>query len=137
MLPFRKPNIGITFEERYETVRKLGEGGSGIVFQARQLATGQTVALKVLRASVEMDTAVRDRRVARFEREMQLCARLHHPNIVRLIDSGKTPEGILYSVFEYIPGSDLAAVLQNEGGLEPYEARHLMLQVLDALSCAH
>nr|WP_240808001.1 protein kinase [Polyangium spumosum] len=122
------------FQDRYEIVCVLGQGGFGTVYQARQVATGQLVAIKVLQTGL---VGEHDRRVARFEREIRLCARLHHPNIVRLVDSGTTAERLLYTVFEFVPGENLADVLAREGALDPREARHLMLQVLDALSCAH
>src|SRR5262249_33435761 len=67
----------------------------------------------------------------------QLCAALSHPHIVRLIDSGEFAGGLLYVVFEYIPGTTLRQVLQVEHKLEPREAVHLMIQVLDGLGCAH
>lgn len=112
---------------------KLGEGGFSQVFKARQRATGQEVAVKILQPLHAADEGL----VARFQREMRLCARLYHPHIVRLIDSGRTATGRLYTVFEYVPGRTLGDVLATEGALPPWEAAHLMLQVLDALGCAH
>ena len=124
---------GTVFQERYEILSKLGEGGFSHVYRARQRATGQEVAVKVLHPLHAMDEAL----VARFQREMRLCARLYHPHIVRLMDSGQGDEGSLYTVFEYVPGRTLGDVLATEGALPPWEAAHLMLQVLDALGCAH
>src|SRR5262249_18435917 len=72
-----------------------------------------------------------------FRREMRLCAELAHPNIVRLIDSGQSEDGMLYAVFEYVPGSTLREILGTDGRLAWEVARHLMTQVLDALACAH
>ena len=129
--------IAAALRDRYEFLNQLGEGGFGTIFKARQLATGQPVALKVLRLAEDVSPEARERRVMRFQREMQMCARMHHPNIVQLIDSGQTREGAVYTVFEYAPGKNLAQVIAEEGGLEPAEARHLMLQLLDALACAH
>lgn len=125
------------FQGGYEIVSKLGEGGCAAVYEARQVATGQLVAIKVLRPGGSGMAGNQDRRVARFLREVRLCARLHHPNIVRLVDSGQTAERQLYIVFEFVPGENLADLIAREGPLDPREARHLMLQVLDALSCAH
>src|SRR5437773_634591 len=68
---------------------------------------------------------------------MRLCAELSHPHIVRLIDSGESEDGTLYTVFEYVPGATLREVLATEGRLDWVVARHLMTQVLDALACAH
>ncbi|WP_437639175.1 TOMM system kinase/cyclase fusion protein [Sorangium sp. So ce854] len=126
------------FQGRYEILSLLRKEDLAALYEGRQLATGQRVAIKVLRPGRDGGSpdAAR-RRGARFRREMRFCAQLHHPHIVRLIDSGQTDAGQLYSVFELVPGQSLAELLEAEGALEPHEARHLMLQVLDALSCAH
>jgi TOMM system kinase/cyclase fusion protein len=128
--PFRP---GAVFAGRYEIISKLGEGGFGQVYRARQLITRQEVAIKVLRA---LHTA-NETHIARFQREMQLCAQLYHPNIVRLIDSGRQEPELLFTVFEYVPGRTLTDVLADEGPLQAWEATQMMLQVLDALACAH
>jgi TOMM system kinase/cyclase fusion protein len=129
--------IGASFEDRYEILAKLGEGGFGAVYKARQRTTGQLVALKVMRLPDAGGEAQAEKRAARFLREARLSADLHHPNIVQLLDTGRSKGGSLYSVFSFAPGDDLAAVLAREGALAPREARHLMLEVLDALACAH
>jgi TOMM system kinase/cyclase fusion protein len=129
--------LGAALRGQYELRAALGEGGFGTVFAAQQAATGQQVAIKVLRLPVDSTPEANERRIARFQREMRLCAQLHHPNIVRLIDSGKADDGIVYSIFEFAPGKNLAQVLTEEGALNPHEARHLMMQLLDALACAH
>jgi TOMM system kinase/cyclase fusion protein len=126
-------NAGTVFQDRYEILSRLGEGGFGQVYRARQRVTHHEVAVKVLRAL----HSTQETHVARFQREMQLCAELHHPNIVRLIDSGRAEPDLLYTVFEFVPGRTLGEVLAEEGALTPWEAAHLMLQVLDALGCAH
>ncbi|ATB27022.1 TOMM system kinase/cyclase fusion protein [Melittangium boletus] len=124
---------GTVFQQRYEILSILGEGGFGQIHRARQLVTGQEVAVKVLRQWQNESAPA----VARFKREMRLCAQLHHPHIVRLIDSGSTSEGLLYTVFELVPGQTLAEVLAAQGALGPWDAVQLMMQVLDALACAH
>ncbi|WP_437679673.1 TOMM system kinase/cyclase fusion protein [Sorangium sp. So ce131] len=128
--------IKAAFQGHYEVLSRIGSGGFGTVYKARQLATGQLVAVKVLRLAGRGGTAAA-RRIARFQREMRLCARLHHTNIVGLIDSGQMDDGQMYLVFEFVPGRNLREVLDEEGALDPREARHLLLQVLDALACAH
>ncbi|WP_433935764.1 TOMM system kinase/cyclase fusion protein [Sorangium cellulosum] len=126
------------FQGRYEILSLLCKEDLATLYKGRQLATGQLVAIKVVRLGRDGGSAdAARRRGARFRREMRFCAQLHHPNIVRLIDSGQTDAGQLYTVFEFVPGQSLAELLAAEGALEPREARHLMLQVLDALSCAH
>ncbi|WP_437332072.1 TOMM system kinase/cyclase fusion protein [Sorangium sp. So ce394] len=128
---------GAVFQERYEIVSALRESGFADVYKGRQLATGQMVAIKVMRPARGGKPADVARRCARFHQETRFCAQLHHPNIVRLIDAGQTDEGTLYTIFEFVPGKNLAEVLAEETALDPTEARHLMLQVLDALGCAH
>jgi TOMM system kinase/cyclase fusion protein len=121
------------FIPEYRLLHLLGEGGGGSVFKAQQISTGQTVALKLLRA-----TDVRQgRMVARFERETRLCAQLHHPHIVTLLDKGQAANRQLFAVFEYVPGETLKDLLIRKGALPALEAGDLMGQVLDALACAH
>jgi TOMM system kinase/cyclase fusion protein len=120
------------FVGRYQAGRQLGEGGFGQVFLATQVATGQEVAIKILQ--LKQNKSI-ETQIARFQREMRLCAGLHHPNIVRLIDSSQHGD-VLCTVFEYVPGETLSHSLRK-GGLDPREATHLMMQVLDALGCAH
>ncbi|WP_437968688.1 TOMM system kinase/cyclase fusion protein [Sorangium sp. So ce260] len=126
-----------TFAGRYEIVSELGAGGFGRVYKARQLTTGQAVALKIMTLPERGDAASVERRIARFLREAELCGQLRHPNIVTLIDAGRAGDELLYTVFSHVPGETLEDLLCREGALAPAEARHLMVQVLDALACAH
>jgi TOMM system kinase/cyclase fusion protein len=120
---------GQTVVNGYELLAKLGEGGFTTVYQARQLTTGQIVALKILRFT--------DGEEARRLREIQMCAQLRHPHIAQIIDAGQASDRSLYIACAYMPGDNLAELLAREGPLAPREARHLMLQVLDAMACAH
>jgi TOMM system kinase/cyclase fusion protein len=132
-----KLSPGTIFQGAYEIVEELGRGTFGRVYQARQLSTGQMVAMKILRVSGDRlgDEVTID--VERFRREIRVLAELSHPNIVRLIDSGETPDATLYAIFELVPGLNLRDLLAAEGSLGWDETVHLMSQVLDALSCAH
>jgi serine/threonine protein kinase/CheY-like chemotaxis protein len=80
---------GFVVDGRYELLRRIGEGGFGAVYKARQLSTGQTVALKFLHAERLTRDGSHGAEVARFEREIQLIAQMQHPHVVRLIDSGR------------------------------------------------
>ncbi len=90
---------GSLFEDRYEIQGELGSGSFSRVYRARQLSTGQSVAIKLLSAREGAG-----REVERFRREMEICAALSHPNVVGLIDSGETASGQLYAVFEQLEG---------------------------------
>jgi TOMM system kinase/cyclase fusion protein len=127
---------GTLFEGRYQIVGALGAGAFSRVYRARQLSTGQEVAIKLVAPRFDAGTAL-DSHVERLRREMRLCIELFHPNIVRLVDSGETEAGAVYAAFEYVPGATLKQVLLDEGKLSLRETVHLMSQVLDALSCAH
>jgi len=127
---------GSLFEARYEILGELGSGSFGQVYQARQLSTGQSVAIKLLSPREGTDSST-GREVERFRREMQICAALSHVHIVQLIDSDETQDGQLYAVFAYVPGETLKQALSREGAVGVRESIRLMTQVLDALACAH
>ncbi|OJJ22131.1 hypothetical protein BKI52_08830 [marine bacterium AO1-C] len=119
----------------YELIEKIGEGGFGLVYKARQNNTGQLVAIKVLKTGLNAPKDAKQR--ARFERETKLSAQLHHPHIVRLIDKGFTEKGQPFAVFEYIIGETLKQRIILQQGISPVETKLLMSQVLDALISAH
>jgi TOMM system kinase/cyclase fusion protein len=121
------------FDGKYEILGELGAGTFGRVYRARRVATGQLVALKVLRRRWDSEAGDAER----FRREARLCAALAHPNIVPLLDAGTTPDGTAYATFAFVPGTTLRDVLASEGALGVAETGHLMAQLLDALSCAH
>ena len=99
----RPPERPIPTIAGYDELRELRRGGQGIVFSATQRSTRRRVAIKVL---LEGAWATESRR-RRFEREIDLIAALHHPNIVRLYDSGVTDAGYPYYVMEYLEGVGL------------------------------
>ncbi|ESP90977.1 protein kinase [Pseudoalteromonas luteoviolacea 2ta16] len=122
---------------RYELLNKIGEGGFGKVFKARQVNTGQYVAIKFLAIDQHFDEQKKQRYIDRFKRETDLSSRLEHPNIVRLLNKGQIDEDLLYGVFEFVEGRSLREHLLIDGAFEALEATDIMLQVLDALIHAH
>ncbi|MBX3027912.1 TOMM system kinase/cyclase fusion protein [bacterium] len=138
VLPASEPalTLGNVFQGGYEILERIGSGTFSTVYLARQLSTGQAVAIKVLRSLRDgYDDDGGDN--ARFRREMQLCGELYHPHIVPLIDCGEAEDGRLYAVFQFVPGQTLRQLLSSEGRLSRAETEQLMVDVLDALSCAH
>jgi hypothetical protein len=127
---------GALIDGRYAVLSQLGAGGYGVVYRARQVSTGQDVALKQLHVD-RLTPAQADGVLRRFEREMQVIARLHHPNVVRLLDAGRLGDAGAFLVLEYVEGEDLAHVLAREGALAPREAVALLGEVADALAAAH
>jgi serine/threonine protein kinase len=122
-------------DERYEIAQLLGTGGFGEVYRALDRRTGRSVALKVM-LSERLIGRDAQREAARFEREAKVLGQLQHPNIVPLIDAGCF-QGRLYMVIAYIVGQDMSRVLEQEGPMPLAQAKHVMLQVLDALCAAH
>ena len=107
---------------------ELGRGGMGTVYRARHRKLGRTVAVKFLPDDLKNDPEFR----ARFEREARALAMLNHPNIVAVHDFGEH-DGECYLVMEYVPGGSLAKRIP----LPPAQAVPILIQVCDALSCAH
>lgn len=121
----------------YDSLELLGQGASGSVFKARQRSTGQLVAVKVPHATNPHDSAATRRLHQRLHHETRVCAVLHHPHIVRLLDKGLAAGGRPYAVFEFVPGETLADLLRRRGRLPLAEAVALMAQLLDALAWLH
>ena len=115
----------------YRVEAEIGEGGMATVYLAHDLRHDRKVALKVLRP--EVAAAVGS---DRFLREIRIAARLNHPNIVGLIDSGEA-DGLLYYVMFYVEGESLRERLERETQLPLEEALRIAGQVGDALSYAH
>ncbi len=117
----------------YEILAKIGEGGMGVVFRARQLSLGRVVALKVLPARLTQDS----RFVERFFREAKAIAKLSHPNIVRIYDVHRSQGGIYYYAMEYVDGESLGKFLKREGPLAVAHACQVAVQIARALEHAH
>ncbi len=117
--------------DRYEIQRELGRGGMAVVLQGRDIKHNRTVALKVLRPELVVSLGSE-----RFLREIDIAARLSHPHIVPLYDSGDVG-GLLYYVMPFIDGPPLRVRLAREGRLSLDEAFRIAEQVASALSYAH
>ncbi len=118
---------------RYAIGERLGGGGMGLVYRARQLGIDREVAVKVLGAALAGD----ERAGARFRREARLVSRLQHPNVVALYDFGTTDDGLAYMAMELVAGRSLARLLRDEGPLPVARAIDVLDQVAAALQAAH
>src|SRR5881397_2976235 len=117
--------------ERYTIERELGRGGMATVYLARDLKHGRLVAIKVLRPEIAAALGPE-----RFLREIEVAARLTHPHILALHDSGQTG-GSLYYVMPYIEGESLRDRLEREGQLPLEDALRITREVASALGYAH
>jgi WD40 repeat protein len=115
----------------YEVLEELGRGGMGVVYKARQKALNRVVALKMILAGAHSTPAAR----LRFLAEAEAIARLHHPHIVQVHESG-TAGGQPFFSLEYCDGGSLADRLAD-GPLPPADAAGLLLLLADAVQAAH
>lgn len=117
---------------RYEILRKIGDGGMAFVYEARDKLLNRTVAVKVLRPEFVDDQEF----LVKFKREAEAVASLSHPNIVNVYDVGEDGK-VHYIVMEYVDGQNLKEIIQNEGCLEEYTALDIAKQIAQALGAAH
>ena len=125
--------IGQTLDGRYRIEKKIGEGGMGVVFAAKHMIIERPLAIKVLRREVMRDAGT----IKRFEQEAKAASRIGHPNIVDVTDFGTTPEGMTYSVMEYIKGETLARVNRQMAPLALPRIFRIASQLARALGAAH
>lgn len=121
-----------TLSGRYETGQRLGSGGMSNVYMATDRILERTVAVKILAEHLSDD----DRFVARFKREALAVAKLIHPNIVQVYDTG-VDDGRHYIVMEYVDGRSGAQILQRQGPVEPETAADIGVQACAGLDYAH
>ncbi len=121
-----------TLSGRYETGERLGSGGMSNVYKATDLILERTVAVKVLAEHLSDD----ERFIARFRREALAVAKLIHPNIVQVYDTG-VDEGRHYIVMEYVEGRSGAQSLQPQGPVGPELAAESGIQACAGLDYAH
>ncbi len=118
-------------EGRYAVERLIGEGGMATVYLAEDSRHDRPVAIKVLRAELAASIGA-----DRFLREIRVAARLQHPNILALYDSGEAA-GFLYYVMPFVKGESLRVRLDREEQLSLPDAIQLTCQIAEALHCAH
>jgi TolB-like protein/tRNA A-37 threonylcarbamoyl transferase component Bud32 len=116
---------------QYKILDRIGAGGMGEVYRARDTRLGRTVAIKVLAPQLQDDPERR----ARFLREARAAAALSHPNIAALYEIGED-QGQLFLVFEFVPGDTLQTVIGGRP-LNPRRAIDFAAQIADALADAH
>ena len=116
----------------YELKRKLGQGGMGAVYLARQISLDRDVAVKVLNPDLGQDAQF----VSRFVREAYAAAQLVHHNVVQIHDIGEDDDTHFYSM-EYVKGQSLADLIRAGGPIDPDTAAGYILQAARGLKLAH
>lgn len=124
---------GRVLGNRYEMIKKIGNGGMATVYKATDLVLKRYVAVKILRDEFTTDEEF----IKRFETEAQSAARLTHPNIVSIFDVG-VDNGIYYIVMELIQGKTLKEIITEERGPLPWKwSVNVAIQIASALEMAH
>ena len=116
----------------YQVQARIGRGGMGTVYRARDTRLERDVAIKVINAEIAADAD----RIARFRREATILAALNHPGIVVIHDTGQE-NGQNYLVTELVDGTALRTVLRHEGALGYRRVVEIAAQIADALGAAH
>lgn len=117
---------------RYEILELIGRGGMGDVYKAQHKVMNRVVALKVIKPELVRNDAA----VARFQREVQAAARLHHPRIVTAYDAEQAGN-LHYLVMEFVDGVNLDEVIRDRGALPVAEACNYVQQAAEGLRQAH
>ena len=123
--------VGRPVEDRYEILRPVARGGMATVYVALDRRLDREVAIKVMHASLAHDPDF----VARFEREAKAAARISHPNVVAVTDTGVDGD-LVFLVMELVRGRTLRALLRERGRLAPVQALEVLEPVLTALAAA-
>jgi len=118
----RSLDVGEVVSGRYEVLRPLGEGGMGVVYEVRRLADSQRLALKLTHASDPVS-------LARLAREARIASRVHHENVVDVVDVDVSDSGLLYLVLELVEGPALRDFLRAPRG------RFWSVSVLHQIAC--
>jgi len=126
------PLVGKIIDNRYEIQQRVGGGGMGVVYKARQLSIDRIIALKMLNAQMAADPTW----VQRFYNEAKACSRLQHPNTIRMFDFGQTSDARLFMTMEFLDGVSLRDALAK-GPLAPQRVIKVLIQCCASLAEAH
>lgn len=127
-------SVGEILDGRYEILEEIIGGGMGNVYKARDGRLGWMVAVKVLKEDASKNSWMVDK----FLDEKEALAKIDHPNVVRLVDTGELSNGAPYLVMKYIEGSDLEQILAAaKDGLDPVRVAAIMLQAGQGVAALH
>jgi ligand-binding sensor domain-containing protein len=120
-------------QERYQLARLLGEGGMGLVFEARDLRLGRDVAIKLIKPELYGMAEIH----ARFAQEANALAGIEHPGVISIFDSGELEDGSAFMVMELLKGVDLGTLIARHGAGTPAQVARLLRQGAAGLAAVH
>jgi serine/threonine-protein kinase len=127
------PLVGATLADRYEIIRRIGEGGMGAVYEARHSIIGKRVAIKVLLEKFLENQEL----IARLLQEARMASSIGHQNIVDVTDFGTTRDGRAFVVMEFLEGESLSQLIMRDAPLPVERSLAIVKQVASALGAAH
>lgn len=125
--------VGQTLRSTYRILEVLDQGGMGLLFAAEHVRLKRRVAVKVLADHLAASGQALDR----FHREAEIISRLHHPNIVHVLDFDTTESGAPYLVMELLDGESVAQLLERDQRISAADAARIVAQVASGLAAAH
>lgn len=138
------PGPGDVFEGRYRIEALIGSGGFARVYRATQLDLGREVALKIMLPEEMLKNVLPDssseqghKLAERFMQEARVVAKLRDPHTVTMHDHGRSEEGLLFMVFEFIDGVSLSRLVKAQGAVDPRRVAKILRQSLSSLQEAH
>ena len=133
VLPSLGSLTGQVLDQRYRIARKLGEGGMSYVYQAHEVDTGRSVAVKILIPRLSRDPAS----VERLRREATIATRLNHPNVCPILRLGQTSDRLIYLVMPFLEGEPLTEHETRRGAFPLSDGIPLLIQMCHGLGHAH
>ncbi|HZA92515.1 MAG TPA: serine/threonine-protein kinase [Gemmatimonadales bacterium] len=133
VLPSLASLTGQVLDQRYRIARKLGEGGMSYVYQAQEVDTGRSVAVKILIPRLSRDPAS----VERLRREATIATRLNHPNVCPILRLGQTSDRLIYLVMPFLEGEPLSEHETRRGPFPLSDGIPLLVQMCHGLGHAH
>lgn len=127
------PLLGVVLKDSYQVDEKIGEGGMGSVYRAKQQPLGRAVAVKILRSDSQDST----QSIKRFYREAKTLSTLSHPNVVSLIDFGNTEAGLFFLVMEMLQGETLFDAVPETLPWSPERLTTVFAQICAGVGAAH
>jgi eukaryotic-like serine/threonine-protein kinase len=124
---------GQVLDQRYQITRKLGEGGMSYVYQAQEIDSERSVAVKILIPRLSRDPAS----VERLRREATIATRLNHPNVCPILRLGETPDRLIYLVMPFLEGEPLSEHETRRGPFPVSDGIPLLVQMCHGLGHAH